>query len=195
VKSLADALGRWDRARQSAAADKPAPSSPARYFEKGGFEAYKEHWLRLMLADRELLQSAKLTLVAVSLYLNRGTRSAWPGMRLLAENIGLSKSTVERAVRQAERRGYLETRGRRGSNVYAPAFPRVPPRRDKVSRSDETTVSHLDGTEPLKEPLKEPLRGKWEFEKAVAPAARHTNADPGEWIDWPPSLGPMVGAS
>jgi Helix-turn-helix domain len=174
VKSLKDALAHLDLARQQdASARESRLSSPSQYFEKGGFEAYREHWQRLVCADKGLLPSAKVVLFAVSWYLNRGTRTAWPSMRLLAKNTGMSPTTVSRSLQMAEDRGHIHIRYQRGSsNNYAPAFKRsVPPGGNGVYRPNETQVYRLSGTEPLKEPLKEPLRGrKGEFdEKGVSP--------------------------
>ena len=112
-----------------ARAEIPNESPPLSQERKGVFEADRERWLREILADRDLLLSTKVILFALSLYLNRETRTCWPSYGRLAKDTGLSPATALRAVRLAERRGYLRISGnydpqtrQRKANIYAPLF-------------------------------------------------------------------------
>jgi hypothetical protein len=127
AKSLADALANLDFAKKLAAAEPQKATAPRLLsgargavngadankaaFSKetfsescspsqgrGGFEACREYWQRQFCADRGLLPSAKVVLVAISWHLNRETRTAWPSLRSLAEYSGMATSSVERLV-------------------------------------------------------------------------------------------------
>jgi hypothetical protein len=112
------------------------------------------------------------------MYLNRENRTAWPSQRRLAEDTGMSRTHVQRALAQLVAGGHLAktaSRTRVGNryDVYQPLT-----RRDERDRCDEEArveagnrpaqtgqggpsrgarVAPLSGPEPLKEPLKEPL--------------------------------------
>jgi hypothetical protein len=150
-------------------------SLPCQAEAKGVFEAFREQWQRQVCADRDLLPSARVVLCVLCLYLNRGTRTAWPSLRKLAKDTGMSRSSVNRLVKAAESRGHLHiTCGNAcAPNVYSPVVKgshldgtplphplpvSVSPRQDAVSHPDGTVCPAPSGTEHLTEPLKEPLK-------------------------------------
>jgi Helix-turn-helix domain len=178
MRSLGDALAELEIAQREDARRSAGPPNKAFYPGRGGFESYREHWQRLVLADRGLLPTAKVILMALSLYVNRERRAAWPGMRLLAKNTGLSPSTVARSVQAAANRGHLRITSEDGHNVYTPTLT-VSSERNGLSPPDETCVYHPSETEPLTEPPTEPLSRRGEF-------------DEGGWLEqgaYPPHLG------
>src|SRR5262245_51946878 len=91
------------------------------------FQIKREAWVKRILKDRELNPHFKVVAVALSMYLNRKTKTAWPEVRTLAEMCGISKTYAHQAVRALQRRGYLSIEARRFSgklhNIYQPALP------------------------------------------------------------------------
>lgn len=87
--------------------------------------------LRSIYADEALGHRAK----AVYLYLwdrSDAEGKCWPGIKTIAADLGLSRSTVKRALADLERRGCLERtsrfreNGSHTSNLYT-LLPRPPP--------------------------------------------------------------------
>ena len=168
-------------------------SLPRQAEPKNGFEAFRERWQRQVCADPDLLPSARVVLCVLCLYLNRETRTAWPSLRKLAKDTGMSRSSVKRLVQAAEARGHLHIAygNACAPNVYTPVVKvshldgtplrhplpvSVPPRQDAVSHLDGTVCPAPSGTEPLTEPLKEPLKEqRGEFEEGAAAIARQAN--------------------
>ncbi len=88
-------------------------------------------FLREIYADDALGHRAK----AVYLYLRDRSDAegmCWPGIKTIASDLGLSRSTVKRALSDLERSGYLERtsrfreNGSHTSNLYT-LLPRPPP--------------------------------------------------------------------
>ena len=88
-------------------------------------------FLREIYADDALEHRAK----AVYLYLRDRSDAegkCWPGIKTIASDLGLSRSTVKRALSDLERSGYLERtsrfreNGSHTSNLYT-LLPRPPP--------------------------------------------------------------------
>ena len=88
-------------------------------------------FLREIYADDALGHRAK----AVYLYLRDRSDAegkCWPGIKTIAADLGLSRSTVKRALADLERRGCLERtsrfreNGSHTSNLYT-LLPRPPP--------------------------------------------------------------------
>ena len=90
-------------------------------------------FLREIYADDALGHRAK----AVYLYLRDRSDAegkCWPGIKTIAADLGLSRSTVKRALSDLERNGYLERtsrfreNGSHTSNLYTVLpHPRPPP--------------------------------------------------------------------
>jgi hypothetical protein len=115
--------------------------------QKGDFERWKEIWQYQVASDRELPASAKLLVMAVSWYLNRRTRRAYPSVKLLDRVTGLSRSTIYAAIKIIEERGHWKYRaGRPGrANEYRPTVrPESPHPLDKRT---EVTNQAFDTTE------------------------------------------------
>jgi len=85
---------------------------------KKGYLAAREHWMKHVLADRNLSQRAKIAASTMSLYFNQeefakeGRLWAWPSLRTLDRATGQSKVTVIAAIEELKAAGYLEVRRR-----------------------------------------------------------------------------------
>ena len=88
-------------------------------------------WFGIIYADDELSHRAK----AVYMYLRDRSDAegkCWPGIKTIAADLKLSRSTVKRALADLEKRGYLEKvhrfreNGSNTSNLYT-VLPRPPP--------------------------------------------------------------------
>jgi DNA-binding MarR family transcriptional regulator len=80
-------------------------------------------WLRQVFADETLHPTAFKLAFAVSQYVNRKKRKAWPSLPTLAGAAGISKSTAIRLIDGLEANGHIEVerhrvRGRNRSNIY-----------------------------------------------------------------------------
>lgn len=86
-------------------------------------EKFKEDWRRATRWDKRLKAGTKITLAALLDYRNSQTGKAWPSVETLAIECSSSISTVERALREARRVGYVQTDGgrRRENGTQAPA--------------------------------------------------------------------------
>ena len=88
-------------------------------------------WFGSIYADGELSHRAK----AVYMYLRDRSNAegkCWPGIKTIAADLQLSRSTVKRALADLEKHGYLEKthrfreNGSYTSNLYT-VLPRPPP--------------------------------------------------------------------
>jgi hypothetical protein len=136
---------------------------------KGEFERWRDEWLQAVLSNRTVRPSSKAVATAIYFHLNREKRTAWPSIRTLDKKSGLSKATVQAALKELEGSGYLRIIRRpkkhsreRESNVYKPTVPgrRTVGTRGSNSDTPRTnsrhTVSYPSRTEPLNEPVSEP---------------------------------------
>jgi hypothetical protein len=79
-------------------------------------------------AASEVSDGAIRVALAITLYINRKTFDAFPGLESLMQDTGMSRSTVIRAVQQLEAGGHLKVRrtrlsgGKNGVNHYAPVL-------------------------------------------------------------------------
>jgi Helix-turn-helix domain len=81
------------------------------------FETFRERWQRQIMADSDLRSSYKLVCMAISLHFNRKENgAAWPGFDTLVALTGLCRSTIIRATKEAERRGYIRINRARKDN-------------------------------------------------------------------------------
>ena len=147
-------------------------------WRKGGFEKFREAWIRQFCADRKLSTAAKTVLTILSLYLNRDTLTAWPSTRTLDKETGLSRNTVLKAIEDAAGREHVAVErgfrkgGHRAVNVYRPLLHGTGNGGSQTEPGWFTSV-HQDGStvcttvvqsvepehlnEPLTEPLNEPV--------------------------------------
>jgi hypothetical protein len=65
-------------------------------------------WQRAILAS-DLPSTTKLVLMALSTHINKGTGLAFPSIRMLMKDTGLSNKAVIKHLRGAERAGWIET--------------------------------------------------------------------------------------
>jgi Helix-turn-helix domain len=90
------------------------------------YEIFRARWIRQFNRDRNLSDGAIRAALAITLYINRKSFDAFPGLESLMEDTGMSRSTVIRAVKQLEAAGHLKVRrtrtsgGKNGVNHYAP---------------------------------------------------------------------------
>jgi Helix-turn-helix domain len=108
------------------------------------FEAWKEGWLRSIIADSNLWNCDKAVAGFLSFHLNRETRSCFPSYATIGKGLGIDRLNARRSIKRLIAYGYLvrARRGRGQSNLYFPA---------------EGVVVHDHLTSEV-EPLKEPLR-------------------------------------
>jgi hypothetical protein len=126
---------------------------------KGAFERWRETWLKAVLANRTLPAGAKVVATTISLHLNRDTRAAWPSIRTLNKESGLSSTAVQNGIKALERHGHLtierkfkpETR-RHAVNVYRPVGGASGTPCNRLRHM----VCHPGSTEPLTDSLNEP---------------------------------------
>lgn len=67
-------------------------------------------WLEALTADARLHSSAIRVAIVISSHLNRGSGEAWPSIKTIAEKSATPERTVERAVSELCKAGYLEKR-------------------------------------------------------------------------------------
>jgi len=95
--------------------------------------------------------------LTLSLHMNELGGSCFPAQETVAEQAGLSRMTVSRAVRALEELGWLVVRpggGRGHPNVYSAAIPETVTRGDPFKR-ETVTGGPLNGTPGLQEDVKE----------------------------------------
>jgi hypothetical protein len=124
-------------------------------------------WQRAILAS-DLPSTTKLVLMALSTHINKGTGLAFPSIRMLMKDTGLSNKAVIKHLRDAERAGWIET-GNHGyfdqrwaRNSYRPQIPvnlqggepRTPPFDVKVvNLVPKGGERHSQGGEPCTPPF------------------------------------------
>jgi hypothetical protein len=143
----------------------------------GEFEARSATWRKQFRRDQKLSAATKVVLsVIADEFLNReafnaaGKLVAWPGIRLLIRETGISNATVQKALKEAVRLGYLkiERRGERRkdgtfvTNHYLAGFPRqakqpviapvIPPVIDGYHEPSETNLLKLNTRASLAPP-------------------------------------------
>lgn len=142
---------------------------------------------REILFDPTLSANAKLTYAALSSHANRYAQ-AWPSRQTLADELGISESSVKRAVKELADANVITVRGRarsdggQTSNVYTLAgsegpTPRVTQTRGPGSQGP-TNENHLNENQGSISPTPhviEPLEWTVEDETTYAPA--FTNPD------------------
>ena len=65
--------------------------------------------------DSSLSSKARLVLFVLSTHMNNTCGSCWPGQRTIAEETGLSRSTVQRALEECKEKGWIRVyNARRG---------------------------------------------------------------------------------
>jgi hypothetical protein len=74
---------------------------------RANFYRAKDMWLIEIMGRRDLTAITKTIAVAISLHLNSNSWQAWPSRKRLAEMCSVSVRTVERAVKELERTGFL----------------------------------------------------------------------------------------
>jgi hypothetical protein len=89
------------------------------------FQLMREAWGKQVRRDRKLPSSAKTVMWAISEYLNRESGQAFPSQRTLDEECGMSRSTVQLAIKRAQQHGHVQieertVKGGRKSHIYTP---------------------------------------------------------------------------
>lgn len=84
--------------------------------ERRPFKEIKLQWLQLLSRDHDLGDCAKsVALYIVTTHMNGHTEKAWPSFQTIADAMGKSVKTIQRAVRELETGGWFEVR--RGNGV------------------------------------------------------------------------------
>jgi hypothetical protein len=85
------------------------------------FEAWREHWHRQVLADRELSHRDKSVAGLLIWYLNREERACFPSYATIARGVGITRRDAMRSVVRLVKRGHLQRQKReRQTNFYVP---------------------------------------------------------------------------
>jgi hypothetical protein len=97
------------------------PNQPTN--RKGSFEAWRESWVRSIVADSNLWNCDKSVATFLSFHLNRETRSCFPSYATIGRGVGIDRLNARRSIKRLVARGYLvrERRGKGHSNLYFPA--------------------------------------------------------------------------
>ncbi len=104
----------------------------------------KLDWQDRMAFDRDLSNMAFRVGYAISWHLNRYSGDTYVGRKTIAEKLGVTVKSVDRAIKELEAKGHLEvthSRGRSNSNNYRPAFPQK-----ATQMSPFPTSGHLEKT-------------------------------------------------
>jgi hypothetical protein len=91
--------------------------------EQAGFESFK--WMRGVSRDHVIMGLRRLILISLCLYRNGKTGLCDPAYDTIANDVGVDRATVIRAIADGVRRGWLVQPVRRGptSNSFAFTFP------------------------------------------------------------------------
>ena len=102
---------------------------------KAIFNHGRFRWLGMVARDAALSSTAVRVAVIIWDRFNVSRGGAWPSINRIADEIGMHRSTVLRAIRDLEDRGWIcTTHGGRGrSNFYQPTF-----RSEEVDQVDES---------------------------------------------------------
>ena len=89
---------------------------------KGSFEAWRENWVRTVIADSNLWNCDKSVAVFLSFHLNRETHACFPSYATIGKGVGIDRLNARRSIKRLIARGYLirEQRGKGQSNLYFP---------------------------------------------------------------------------
>src|SRR5262249_22114991 len=83
------------------------PAEPASNTAEWSLEKFREQWLKQIALDKELPAGALRLCIAMSTHMNRYQSSeAWPGMRRLARETGLSRRYIADLTQLVEERGH-----------------------------------------------------------------------------------------
>lgn len=95
-------------------------------------------WRNTFLDDEGLSHIAKMTLLTISLYMNRRGFGAWPSIETLARRMSSGVRTVKRGIKEAKEAHYIIVKKKNkgsdwNSNNYIAVYPK------KISESDNKT--------------------------------------------------------
>lgn len=91
--------------------------------QRGGFNAAKEGWLKLVASYPNLAGADYAVAIAVSTYMNSKSGEAWPSIQRLATDTNRDRATVWRSLKRLEALKLLtviHSRSRRKPNRYRP---------------------------------------------------------------------------
>lgn len=139
--------------------NRPATEQSTAASGSGGFQAFKETWLKAVASHSNLSGATYAVAIMIATYVNSRNRLAWPSIETLAGDTNRSPSTVWRAIRQLEEYELLEinrSQGRGRSHRYSLKLgsmdrdPRTLRRRKK---------RHCEFATPILQTRSENLRG------------------------------------
>jgi DNA-binding MarR family transcriptional regulator len=104
----------------------PATSrGPRTYSKKEAFNHERHRWLALLAHDKEITGAALRVAILIWQHLNAEHGYAWPSLDYLSRELNVFRSTITRAIKLLERRGWITVErqgGRHRSNRYRLAF-------------------------------------------------------------------------
>jgi hypothetical protein len=121
-------------------------------------EKFREQWLRGLVQHRDVPASVVKVAVVLGFHINRKTGLAFPGMRTISRLTTLSTSTVSKAVKWLEVRGYVRVQPGRtpnATNRYLPLLKREGT--NGVFASERTGCSPQGATDLPTNTPREPL--------------------------------------
>ena len=93
--------------------------------ENSSFHYARHSWLSLVGSDPKMTGAALRVAIHLWSHMNAERGCAWPALTTIANDMGLDKSTVTRAIKLLSTRGWINVRrrgGRHRSNEYRIAF-------------------------------------------------------------------------
>lgn len=146
---------------------KPNRARPRAPLEGGGTEKrLKYRWLDALLSEAGPRPTVRFALLALATHMEEDGGRAFPSTRLLARETGLSRRTVEEALREAEAAGWIRRHARGSSGQgwrrlgYRPSVPDVeqePPHVAEGGAGD--SPPHPEGGAGDSPPRPEPAEG------------------------------------
>lgn len=103
--------------------------------------------------------AVRVAILIATRYINGKTGEAWPACETMAQKLGVSKKTVDRAIGTLVAAGHLERQsgaGPHGVNLYKLRFPIGIDARDNSVRDEGTFLSDPQGQECPTNPEREP---------------------------------------
>jgi Helix-turn-helix domain len=102
-----------------------AHSGPRTFTKKEAFNHQRHQWLGLLARDGKMTGAALRVAILIWQHQNVERGYAWPSLDYLSLELNVYRSTVTRAIKLLENRGWITVErlgGRHRSNRYRPAF-------------------------------------------------------------------------
>jgi DNA-binding MarR family transcriptional regulator len=103
----------------------PTYTGPRAYTKKQAFNHLRHKWLALVARDRKMTGAALRVAILIWEHQNVERGYAWPSLDYLARELNVFRSTITRAIKLLEKRGWITVERQGGchrSNRYRLAF-------------------------------------------------------------------------